>query len=31
MSVNYVVVPRGNPSRPTEPKKFYAQAKSSGN
>jgi len=30
MAVTYVVVPRGNPSKPAEPKKFYAQAKSSG-
>ena len=30
MAVNYVVVPRGNPSKPQDPKKFYAQAKSSG-
>ena len=30
MAVTYVVVPRGNPSKPAEQKKFYAQAKSSG-
>lgn len=30
MAVNYVIVPRGNPSKPEGPKKYYAQAKSSG-
>ena len=30
MPVNYVLVQRGNPSKPTEPKKFYAQIKSTG-
>lgn len=30
MAVKYVVVERGNPLKPQEPKKFYAQAKSSG-
>ena len=30
MAVKYVVVPRGNPSKPKAPKKYYAQAKSSG-
>ena len=30
MAVKYVVVERGNPLKPTEPKKFYAQSKSSG-
>lgn len=30
MAVNYVLVERGNPGNPTAPKKFYAQAKSSG-
>jgi predicted histone-like DNA-binding protein len=30
MAVKYVVVPKGNPSDPNTPKKFYAQAKSSG-
>jgi len=30
MAINYVIVPRGNPSNPTAPKKFYGQAKSSG-
>jgi len=30
MSVNYVVVERGHPGNPEVPKKFYAQAKSSG-
>jgi hypothetical protein len=30
MAVNYVVVERGNPAKPDAPKKFYAQAKSSG-
>ena len=30
MAVNYVVVERGNPSNQSAPKKFYAQAKSSG-
>jgi len=29
MAVNYVIVSRGNPSKPEEPKKFYAQATSS--
>jgi predicted histone-like DNA-binding protein len=30
MAVNYVVVSKGNPADPNAPKKFYAQAKSSG-
>ena len=30
MAVNYVIVSRGNPSDPKAPKKFYAQAKGSG-
>lgn len=30
MSVKYVVTGKINPSKPTEPKKFYAQVKSSG-
>ena len=30
MAVPYSVVSRGNPSKPTEPKKFYASANSSG-
>ena len=30
MAVSYVVVERGNPLKPGNPKKFYAQAKSSG-
>ncbi|MDR1652428.1 MAG: hypothetical protein LBS01_02025 [Prevotellaceae bacterium] len=30
MAVNYVVVPKGNPADPNAPKKFYAQAISSG-
>ena len=30
MAVSYVVVERGNPLKPENPKKFYAQAKSSG-
>ncbi|MDR1382189.1 MAG: DNA-binding protein, partial [Tannerella sp.] len=30
MAVNYVLVERGNPGNPKAPKKFYAQAKSSG-
>lgn len=30
MAVTYVVVERGNPLKPAEPKKFYAQAKASG-
>jgi hypothetical protein len=30
MAVTYVVVPHGNPGDPEAPKKFYAQAKSSG-
>ncbi|MDR1091706.1 MAG: HU family DNA-binding protein [Prevotella sp.] len=30
MAVNYVLVERGNPGNPQAPKKFYAQAKSSG-
>jgi predicted histone-like DNA-binding protein len=30
MPVNYVIVERGNPSDPSAAKKFYAQAKSSG-
>ena len=30
MAVNYVIIARGNPLKPTEPKKFYAQAVSSG-
>ncbi|MDL2314635.1 HU family DNA-binding protein [Bacteroidales bacterium OttesenSCG-928-C19] len=30
MAVNYVVVPRGNPAKPEDPKKYYAQAKSTG-
>ncbi|MDR1345526.1 MAG: HU family DNA-binding protein [Bacteroidales bacterium] len=30
MSVTYVTVERGNPTNPNAPKKFYAQAKSTG-
>ena len=30
MSVSYVLVERGNPGKPEVPRKFYAQAKSSG-
>ena len=30
MAVSYVVVPKGNPGNPDAPKKFYAQAKASG-
>lgn len=30
MAVSYVIVERGNPLKPQEPKKFYAQAKASG-
>ena len=30
MAVSYVVVGRGNPLKPENPKKFYAQAKASG-
>jgi len=30
MAVNYVITERGNPRNPEAPKKFYAQAKSSG-
>jgi predicted histone-like DNA-binding protein len=30
MAINYVIVSRGNPGNPEAPKKFYAQAKSSG-
>lgn len=30
MAVPYVVVEKGNPQKPDEPKKFYAQSKSSG-
>jgi len=30
MSVTYVMVERNNPLKPQEPKKFYAQAKASG-
>ncbi|MDR0682697.1 MAG: HU family DNA-binding protein [Dysgonamonadaceae bacterium] len=30
MAVNYIVVSKGNPADPNAPKKFYAQAKSSG-
>jgi predicted histone-like DNA-binding protein len=30
MAVGSVVVPKGNPSDPDAPKKFYAQAKASG-
>jgi DNA-binding protein, histone-like, putative len=30
MAVNYVLVPKGNPSDTSLPKKYYAQAKSSG-
>jgi len=30
MAVSYVVVERGNPLKPENPKKFYAQAKASG-
>ncbi|MDR1652138.1 MAG: HU family DNA-binding protein [Prevotellaceae bacterium] len=30
MSVSYVLVEHGNPANPTAPKKFYAQAKASG-
>ena len=30
MAVSYVLTPKGNPSNPDAPKKFYAQAKSSG-
>jgi len=28
--ITYTIVPKGNPSKPDEPKKFYAQAKASG-
>src|SRR5690606_21203111 len=30
MSIKYVLIPKGNPSKPEEPKKFYANAKSDG-
>lgn len=30
MSVKYVVREKGNPSKPSEPKKWYATAKSTG-
>jgi predicted histone-like DNA-binding protein len=30
MSVKYILVERGNPAKPTAPKKFYAHLKSSG-
>jgi predicted histone-like DNA-binding protein len=30
MAVPYVLIERGNPQKPEEPKKFYAQAKNSG-
>jgi len=30
MAISYVVVERGNPANPTEPKKFYGLAKSTG-
>ncbi|MDR1983901.1 MAG: HU family DNA-binding protein [Prevotellaceae bacterium] len=30
MAVKYIVVPHGNPGNPEAPKKFYAQAKGSG-
>ena len=30
MAVNYVLTQKGNPGNPAAPKKFYAQAKSSG-
>lgn len=30
MAVNYVLVERGNPGKPEAPKKWYAQAKSTG-
>jgi predicted histone-like DNA-binding protein len=30
MSVKYILVERGNPQKPDEPKKLYAQAKSDG-
>lgn len=30
MPVNYVLVPRGNPAKPKDPKKLYAQFKSNG-
>jgi predicted histone-like DNA-binding protein len=30
MAIHYVVAERGNPQRPEDPKKFYAQAKSDG-
>jgi predicted histone-like DNA-binding protein len=30
MPVQYVLIEKGNPSKPEEPKKYYAQAKSSG-
>lgn len=30
MAVKYVLTQKGNPSKPEEPKKYYAQAKSSG-
>jgi predicted histone-like DNA-binding protein len=30
MAVHYITVAKGNPSKPDEPKKFYAQAKASG-
>ena len=30
MSVKYIITEKGNPSKPTEPKKFYAMAKADG-
>lgn len=30
MPVQYVLIEKGNPSKPEEPKKYYAQAKSTG-
>ncbi|MDR1340504.1 MAG: HU family DNA-binding protein [Prevotellaceae bacterium] len=30
MAVPYVIIPRGNPGNPAAPKKYYAQAKASG-
>jgi predicted histone-like DNA-binding protein len=30
MAINYVVIPKGNPGNPDAPKKFHAQAKSTG-
>ena len=30
MAINYVTIERGNPNNPAAPKKFYAQAKSTG-